>query len=403
MKKFALIIVAVFLGLVVYNCKDDVTPSYTLTVKLVLPDGFTVAPVPAGVEVKILNTQTARETVLLTDAAGMVSGLFVQGNYNLATSFTVTEGSDEYVFNGVMNDFLLSQETTADLDLVLVDNSGGFILKEIYFAGSKTSADKSYYDDQFHEIYNNSNDTLYADGLCIGCMQQTSTNPNVWVNNDGTFMNKLPVTFHVWIIPGTGKQHPVYPGESIIIAQDGMDHKSDPNGNSLSPVNLGNADWESYVEVSGKDIDYPGVPNLTMMYTTSTTMNDWIHSVFGYATIIFRLPVDWQTYVNNTANFMTLPGSTSKTQYFMVDKSQVIDAVEIVRAEEDKRYKRLHNDLDAGYTYMENGTYCSKSVRRKAKMIIDGRVIYKDTNNSTADFLHDVTPTPGVHPTAVEN
>jgi hypothetical protein len=86
----------------------------------------------------------------------------------------------------------------------------------------------------------------------------------------------------------------------------------------------------------------------------------------------------------------------------MVDKKHVIDAVEIVRVETDKRYKRLHTELDAGYTYLDGGTYCSKSVRRKAKLIVEGRVIYKDTNNSTEDFLHDLTPTPGVNPTAVE-
>ncbi len=402
MKKYLLIVLVVMLGFVVNNCKDDVTPSYTMTVNLVLPDGFTLAAVPEGVEVKILNTQTGRETKLLTNASGSVSELLVQGSYNISTNFTITLGTDEYVFNGVLNDFLLAMDATAPLQLVLADNSGGFILKEIYYPGSKTPDNKSYYDDQFHEIYNNSSDTLYADGLCIGCLQQTSTKPNVWVKDGGAFMDKLPITFHVWIIPGTGKQHPVYPGKSIIIAQDGMNHKTDANGNPNSPVNLGNADWESYVEISGKDIDFPGVPNLTMMYTTSATMNDWLHSVFGYATIIFRLPVAWETYVANPDNFMTLPGSTASTKYFMVDKSLVIDAVEIVRVEEDSRYKRLHNELDAGYTYMESGTYCGKSVRRKAKLIVGGRVIYKDTNNSTEDFLHDVTPTPGTHPTSPE-
>jgi hypothetical protein len=133
-------------------------------------------------------------------------------------------------------------------------------------------------------------------------------------------------------------------------------------------------------------------------------MYDWIHSVFGYATVIFRMPqgVTWQNYVADPANFMTTPGSTSSTKYFLVDKSMVVDAVEIVQADPSKRYKRLPAELDAGYTYLDGGTYCSKSVRRKANLIVGGRVIYKDTNNSTEDFLHDVTPTPGTHPATVE-
>jgi hypothetical protein len=36
-------------------------------------------------------------------------------------------------------------------------------------------------------------------------------------------------------------------------------------------------------------------------------------------------------------------------------------------------------------------------------MIVDGRVIYKDTNNSSEDFLHDLDPTPGENPSTVEN
>lgn len=390
------------LGFSLSNCKDDVAPSYNLNINLVLPDGFTLATVPAGVEIKVLNTTTNRETKISTTATGTATALFVEGTYNVTTSFEIIVDGEKFTFNGILSNYLLAKESTANVNLVLADNTGGFVFKEIYFSGSKTADAKMYYDDQFHEIYNNSNDTLYADGLCIGLLQQTSSNPNIWVNADGSFMDKLPLTYHVWIVPGTGKQYPVYPGKSIIIAQDGINHKSDPNGNPLSPVNLGNANWETYVEVSGKDLDAPAVPNLTMMYTTSTSMTDWLHSVFGAAVIIFRLPEAWQTYVANASNFMTAPGSTSTTKYFMVDKKYVIDAVEVVRVEADKRYKRLPVVLDAGYTYLDGGTYCSKSIRRKAKLIVGGRVIYKDTNNSTEDFLHDLTPTPGVNPTAVE-
>ena len=87
----------------------------------------------------------------------------------------------------------------------------------------------------------------------------------------------------------------------------------------------------------------------------------------------------------------------------MANKKYMIDAVEIVQVDETKRYKRLPTTLDAGYTYLDGGSYCSKSVRRKVSMIVGGRVIYKDTNNSTVDFLHDLTPTPFVNPTVPEN
>jgi hypothetical protein len=403
MKKMVLLSLSLLIGLVLTNCKKDVTPSYNLNITLALPTGYTAAALPNGVEIKIVNTQTGRETVAIANASGSVTQLLVEGNYSLKCNFTVTADGLEYVFNGSLTNYMLTKEATAKIDLVLAKNTGGFIFKEIYFSGSKTPDARTYYSDQFHEIYNNSNDTLYADKLCIGVLQQTGTSPNIWVNADGSFMDDLPLTFHVWTVPGTGKEHPVYPGKSIIIAQDGINHKTDPNGNPNSPVDLSKADWETYVDAAGKDIDAPAVPNLTMMATTSTSMFDWIHSVNGSAVILFRLPVDWQTYVANTANFKTAPGSTSTTKYFMVNKSLVIDAVEILQADPTKQYKRLHNILDAGFTQMDAGSYSSLSVRRKAKMIVSGRVIYKDTNNSTVDFLHDLNPTPGVNPTAVEN
>jgi hypothetical protein len=402
MKKLFVVLLFCLVGINLFNSCDQVTPQHPVNIHLVLPAGFTDGTIPDAVQIKVKNLSTGREDILTANATGDVTTKLVEAIYSLSASFTLKVGNVEYTFNGIIDEYLLNYDATIMLNLTLAKNTGGFVLKEVYFSGSKTPDAKSYYDDQFHEIYNNTTDTLYADGLCIGVLEQTSSNPNVWVNTDGTFMDQLPLTFHVWIVPGTGKQYPVYPGKSILIAQDGINHKSDPNGNPNSPVNLGNANWETYVDVAGKDLDAPGVPNLTMMYTTSATMFDWIHSVFGAAVVIFRLPVPWATYVADANNFKTKPGSTSSTKYFMIDKKNVIDGVEIVRAETDKRYKRLHNEIDAGYTYLDGGTYCSKSVRRKAKMIVNGRVIYQDTNNSTNDFLHDLAPTPGINPTTVE-
>ena len=60
---------------------------------------------------------------------------------------------------------------------------------------------KSYSSDQFLEIYNNSNETLYADGLCFSVLEPVAAKPSVWVNADGNMMDKLPCTYQAWIIP----------------------------------------------------------------------------------------------------------------------------------------------------------------------------------------------------------
>jgi len=406
MKRPVNLIFTLLLSLLLVNCgSDDVTPSYILTLKVAYPDGFTAANFPGDVTVTATNTSSTLTTSMVANANGEAIFELVVGTYNFTTSFSVTGDDDEeYSFNGVISNYTLIAESSVNMNLIMVDNTGGFVLKEIYYAGSKTVDEKSYYSDQFHEIYNNSGDTLYADGLCLAVMDPSlSSTPSVWVNEDGSLMDRLPLIFHVWRIPGDGNDHPVLPGESVLIAQDGIDHKTDENGNPNSPVNLGNADWEAYVEAAGKDLDASNVPNLTLVYTTTTTSFDWLAPVSGPAEVLFRLPDDWEAYASDANNFMTKPGSTSSTEYMLIDREFVIDAVECIRVDKPEFYKRVPNELDAGYTFLDGNSYCAKSVRRKAKMIIDGRVIYKDTNNSSEDFLHDLDPTPGINPTTVEN
>ncbi|MCE1198789.1 MAG: DUF4876 domain-containing protein [Marinilabiliales bacterium] len=402
MKKSISKIAFLLLALLLVQCKREITPAHLLNLTLTLPKVFGQVKFPPTTAITLTNTETGRIQIKQPDENGLLSIPLAEANYKISCDLDLPIDGLDYIFHKSMNSLNLNQDTDLQLELILGSNTGGFVFKEIYYVGSMTPEGKQYGSDQFHEIYNNTTDTLYADKLCIGLLQQVGNNPNVWLNPDGTVMDNLPLTYQVWIVPGSGKEHPVYPGQSFIIAQDGINHKKDPNGNPNSPVDLSHADWETYMEVSGKDLDSPSVPNLTMMYTTSTTINDWSASVNGSAVILFRLPVEWKTYVDNPANFKTLPGSSSSTKYFMVNKNYVLDAVEIVSPDETRRYKRLPESLDAGLVFTVGGSYCGKSIRRKARFIIDGRVIYKDTNNSTADFLHDLIPTPGINPTAIE-
>jgi hypothetical protein len=402
MKKFFLIVL-ILSGITIISCKKDGAKLYDVKVTVAYPAGYTVSDL-SKIKVTMKNVLTAREDTARTDNTGVANFKLEAGAYTLSA----TTKSTDFAFNGIKDNLTVAPvianvTNSFSLTLEAVALKGGLVFKEIYYTGSQTSTGGSYYSDQFHEIYNNSDSVIYLDGLCIGCLEPTSSTADVWVKTDGTVDDNLPVTFHAWMFPGTGKTNPLQPRTSIVLAQDGINHKTDPNGNPLSPVNLANAQFETYVAASGKDTDTPGVPNLTLMYTTSTTMFDWLSSVSGAAIILFRIPtgLDYTSFVNNPANFKTKPGTSSTTQYFMVNKSWVIDAVEEVQADPTKQYKRLPTSLDAGKVYCSS-SYNSKSIRRKVDKIINGKVVYKDTNNSTVDFLTDQTPTPFVHPTTVD-
>jgi hypothetical protein len=400
MKKFLFLIpVSLLVALLFTGCEKDGTKLYEATVTVYYPQGYD-QEFAEDVLVTVKNITTAQEDTARTDANGIAKFALELGTYTISASNEVTD----FYFNGITQNAIVT--TTLNdftIDLIASSKGGGLVFKEIYYTGSKTPAATNYYADQFHEIYNNSDEVIYLDGLCIGVLEPTGSTTSAWVDASGTVLDRLPVTYHALMFPGTGTTYPLQPRTSIVLAQDAINHQTDPLGNSSSPVNLADAQFETYIEAPGKDTDTPASVNLIMMYTTSASMYDWLHSVFGSAVIIFRLPtgLDYATFVANPDNFMTKPGSTSTTQFFMVHKDWVIDAVEICNPDVSKQNKRLPVSLDAGKVF-SSGTYTSKSIRRKVSKILDNKVIYQDTNNSTNDFVTEWTPTPFVHPTTVD-
>lgn len=401
MKKFPFLIVMLIAGVVALTSCEKGATLYDVSITAYYPDGYAEEKVP-NQDIIVKNTMSGIEVTVTTDATGVAQASLEQGVYTIQAA----SETDDYYFNGITEN--LTVQTTAantwEIHLVASAKGGGLIFKEIYYTGSKTAEGSNYYSDQFHEIYNNSDETIYLDGVCIGLTWPIGTSPTEFIETDGSIMDRIPCYFHTLMFPGTGTDYPLEPRTSVVLAMDAIDHQTDPLGNPNSPVNLANAQFEAYIEAPGKDTDAPQADNMIVTYTTSATMYDWLHSVFGQSVILFRLPtgLDWQSFVANPDNFMTRPGSTSSTLYMMIDKDWVIDGVECNRPEEDKRYKRLPTSVDAGMVW-SYATYNSKSVRRKVAQILDGKVIYQDTNNSTNDFINDQDPTPFVNPSVVDN
>lgn len=383
-----------FFGSTWMACKDD---------DEVKPVGFTVTvsypetykdQLASGAKVIVTNTVTNVTENTTTNASGaaMFSTL-IPGTYQISVSrdLSASEGltqtgiESEVYLNASVSNYVLS-EAGGNVDVRLKGSPvGGLVLKEIYYTGSPSF----YFYDQFYEIYNNSTDTLYADSLCIG---DVVGNPYLSSSSkpSGFLTDTENIYFsNIWMVPGNGKTYPIAPGKSIIIAETGMNHKSDPAGNPESPVDLGTpvGDFETYYETSGRDTDNPAVPNMIQVYIAIPTMFDWLTTVFGPSIAIFRHP--------DPAGLplFTEPGSTSTRSYPQVPVANVIDAVDAVSNENASAFKRLPAALDAGFTYC-SGTYVKESVRRKVKATLNGRRVLQDTNNSTQDFEVLTTPTP---------
>lgn len=123
----------------------------------------------------------------------------------------------------------------------------------------------------------------------------------------------------------------------------------------------------------------------------------------GNAIILAKLPegINPIDYAKDPANLKSRPDGTLPTSTFlMIPQEYVLDGINIVNNADkaSQRVIRLRAEVDAGTVFM-NAAYMGKSIRRKVESVDNGRVILKDTNNSTEDFLSDQDPTPGVIPT----
>ena len=124
----------------------------------------------------------------------------------------------------------------------------------------------------------------------------------------------------------------------------------------------------------------------------------WMLPYSGTATMLAKFPdnINLENYVLDMSHWKTIPFQTASTElYFMIPQEYIMDGVNVVGVDNSKRQVQFRAEVDAGMvTNSEN--YNGKSIKRKVKKEVDGRIIYLDTNNSTVDFLTDQIPTPGV-------
>lgn len=369
----------------------------TVTVQAQMPQEYATLA-GDGLTVTLTNTSTNRGVSGTTDTDGKWSTLVEEGVYHvriagekLSTSDTV--GAVNLLFQASkQSQSIAGLEQTVILNMEYSETGSPWLLKEIYFAGSKTPADRNYQKDQFIEIFNNSDDTLYADGLTIGeTYITTSTTSSVkW----DQFLPDRIAAQAVYSIPGNGTDYPVAPGKSVVIANKALNHKGDASLNPNSPLDLSNANFE-WVDANAPDIDIPEVPNLIKHFCYSATI--WVMNQQGTKSyFIFRPDEDMETFMNKNFVQVYNAAGTKLLDGYAIPRTLIFDGVELSK-KDGLVSKALPSSIDAGYSYTDaagNG----KSIRRKVARWENGRAYLQDTNNSSDDFLTGQTPSPFVIP-----
>ncbi len=373
------------LSLILSSCKKDEKQLATVVIQATAPTNMTDVNFEM-IKVKLQNVADASQYEAYFDSTGKASFLVDQGRYNSTASY-----AGAYNLNGTTGEFTLSvnginggNSNVANIQLV-ASTSSDIIFREFYFCGTKTAAAANYNKDNYFELYNNSDHDVYLDGLCFASIYPYNSNVsgNAWDTNYD--LNFIPTGYStIWQFPGSGMENKLAPGESVVLAQNVKDHRTDAPGS----IDLSGAHWAIFNEQYTQQTTPPaGTPILTRL--TSSQGTAYLPSVSSPAMVIFYLPMGAEAYVADEATYYQYEPGKSTTKYWHIRSEWIIDGVETMVLSNATKTKRLPSSVDAGYSYVTDGTYANKSVTRKVKETINGREVYQDTNNSTEDFIPD--------------
>ena len=403
MKKYSLILAALaILGAASVSC-DKVGGTKSISVSAVISEEGIAEelPRPDSYDVTFTNTTTMQSVTVKSENGIAVATGIIPGIYNISAAGSAVEGSYSYYYAGSAQGVSLLKDNDNATVTVVASKESALILKEIYYSGCTVTkevdgekTENSYFRDQFYEIYNNSPETVYVDGLCFAIQHFASYDYSIIYEYDIENKDNYVFTQRVWQIPGDGTQYPLKPGESIVLAQWATDHKAADLTAGQSPVDLSGAEFEFFIKagpVWGATLTDGDAVNLEWVSDAvgSTWLTQYLTSVSGSNYLIFKpsIPV-------RTSEFIVPTNDTPSTNNYAIEilRSDIIDAVQAISGEDAVQTIGLPSSLDAGYIWC-SGTYTGESISRKVKeTLADGRIVYQDTNNTSNDFVLNSTP-----------
>lgn len=355
------------------NLEDVKTSALTVTFKEVNSGTVSTFNVNSASELSSLNLPEGSYDVSL------------EGNIEYKLDETVYQSKIRGVKNGVK---ITGGNVNIDIPLFLYNVNAGLVLKEIFFTGTRTPENKLYHGDKYFIVYNNSEDTLYTDGLIYAEAQFLTITKYEYTPN---VMAEAFTANNIVLFPGSGKEHRILPGEQVVVAANAIDNR-ELNPNSFD---LRNANYE--LNLGGTiDVDNPQVPDLVNV-NGAMIMHD--RGFRSY--VLARLPEGMTkenfmaenhyeySYIGGTGKVMTNDG-------VKIPNTWILDAVNLSVASEFI-WTLTAPALDISWTYCgkvnSDATRYGKSVRRKAVYTNpDGRVILLDNNDSANDFEAEAKP-----------
>ena len=350
-----------------------------------------------GTEVMFTDVRNQDAKSFTLDAEGKANVAIAPGTYNISISKTVkNEQGEDVKMAMVMENVALTQ------DLQVVDGKvtslpmsalgQDFIFSEVFFNG-ETNSGRMMHPDQYIVLFNPTNETLYADGICIAVTQHISWwDKKPWY--DSFYPNRVPIGGFI-TIPGNGTDVAVAPGEKLVIAFTAVNHAevvTTVNDVEIAydhAVDLSGADYEIYYGPDASDVDNPDVPNV--LISENGDSYGFFFQPRGYVSpLIFRLADGKQETIDafiaaNASRFtQTTEEGDVESVIWSVETSKILDGIQTSDVPQDVKTRCIPVVVDEG-KFLVNGCHRQELCIRKEIKVGD-KIFYQDTNNSSEDM-----------------
>ena len=238
MNRISITVLAALMLAVLSGCgkRESDSPLVTLNtsgVDIVYPASSEMTRVSDEV-LKFTNRSTGEQiTVNKGDDVTLLIGLY-DCEYSAKAEVDGVESS----IYGTANSIVVKNSLGFSLQSYIVTKATDFIIEEIFFAGTLQPTGKSYDGDNYVKLFNPTDHVLYADGVAF-CESKFTSSQNCTYDPD--VRDEAVTVQAVYVVPGSGTEHPVQPGESFLICDAGIDHRSaNPNSIDLSAADMMN-------------------------------------------------------------------------------------------------------------------------------------------------------------------
>jgi hypothetical protein len=380
------------------SCQKENDNSVNAVVNVELPSDFP-ATVKYNGTVELKSTTTDKTYKVEAKDGKALFSRILPDIYNVYVNKTVSlddfkimapdlAGSAGIILNGTTKNFQVTKSGSTEISATVSLDwcvQSELLISKLYWNGSKYNKGTNENMCKSMELFNNTDHTIYLDGLCIALVHGNTTSANpcalYTTYKDATYCSQIARFDGT---KGTTTNIPLEKGKSIVVALIAKNYIVTDEGDTKYTMaqNLASADYEIFSTATWF-IDNPDVKNLTPVYSANPMGG--LATLYPAFVLFYATQADidsWETGVDESSYTVT---SQKAWKAKRVPNSIIIDAVETYK--KDSYQQKRIPDLICSQGISGVNNEGSIFDRKILYIDEDGRIVLKDTNNSSSDFI----------------